>query len=153
MDSVLSEKMRTDIPVPHHHAADCRATHTCVIIINYTHRTESSALQIMVASQQVLVHQHSVTYEYGDHVDTDMDAPRFASLVVSCYAIYAVFCSGGVWLGCISAALTLICVAPLFNLSWRAEGRVMQEATTEDADRSSHIFTEASIQELENMRG
>lgn len=29
----------------------------------------------------------------------------------------------------------------------------MQEATTEDADRSSHVFTEASIQELENMRG
>ena len=106
----------------------------------------------MVASQHVSAHQHDGAYEDGNNVNIDMDAPRFASLAVSCYAICTVFAAGGVWLRCISAALTSICVAPLFNLSWRAEGIVMQEATPEDTNQSSYIFTEASIRELENMR-
>ena len=105
-----------------------------------------------MASQQASAHQHDGTYEDGNYVDTVMDAPRFASLAVTCYAICTVFAAGGVWLGCIGAALTSICVAPLFNLSLRAEGRVIQEATPENATQSSYIFTEASIRELENMR-
>ena len=106
----------------------------------------------MAASQQVSAQQHDETYGDGYYVNIDMDAPRSASQAVSCYAICTVFAAGGVWLGCISAALTSICVAPLFNLSWRAEGRVIHEAPSEDATQSSYIFAKASIRELESMR-
>ena len=72
----------------------------------------------------------------------------------SCYyAIATLSALAGLWLGCISAVLTSICVAYfLFVSLWRAEERSLQGAVLEDANRSSHIFTEATIQELEIMQ-
>jgi hypothetical protein len=70
--------------------------------------------------------------------------------VASCYAIAALFALG---LGYIRVVLMSICLAYLFDISSRAEERSMHEAIPEEyANRSSHIYAEATRQELESMQ-
>lgn len=105
-----------------------------------------------MASQQVLSNQQRVDTE-NEHNDSSihLDAPRFATLVVCCRAVYLVYASRGVALGFASAVMTAICVIPLFNFSVEEAAPVSQEEEPE-ANRSSHIFMEADVDELESMR-
>ena len=101
---------------------------------------------IMVAARQFALNDE----------DMQMNAPRFITLVISIRVIYIIYNLGGAWLGLISAILTSICVAPLFNFSLAEDTttRALQDTQTqaEDSNRSSQIYTEASTQELQDMR-
>eukprot|EP00581_Thalassiosira_minuscula_P017052 CAMPEP_0183719150 /NCGR_PEP_ID=MMETSP0737-20130205/12217_1 /TAXON_ID=385413 /ORGANISM="Thalassiosira miniscula, Strain CCMP1093" /LENGTH=313 /DNA_ID=CAMNT_0025948857 /DNA_START=122 /DNA_END=1060 /DNA_ORIENTATION=- len=85
-----------------------------------------------------------------------VDAPRSAVVVVCSRAIYLAFANGGLWLALVSAILTAICVAPLFNSSSEeGEGsdqdQVLEEVTQEE-NQSSRIFAETEAHELDTMR-
>ena len=84
-----------------------------------------------------------------DSTTIDMSAPRFVTMVVSFRAIYNVYITQGVWFGVFSAILTLICVAPLFNVSTRENTPTpVQIAVVSEAILPSMSSTDANLHEL-----
>ena len=95
-----------------------------------------------------------------------IDVPLFATLLVSIRVIYIVYIVRGSILALISALLTLICISPLFinfsivDIITRAYQRVIPPTTTPTTQRiednnnisSSQIYTEATTEELNDMR-
>jgi hypothetical protein len=88
----------------------------------------------------------------NDSTTIDMSAPRFVTIVVSFRAIYTVYITQGMWLGVFSAILTLICVAPLFNVSTRENMptpvQIVAVASEAILPSMSVPFTGANFQEL-----
>jgi len=108
---------------------------------------------------QVVIYENSATNNeivdfttHHNNHNTTMMAPRFVTLAVSFRAIYTVYSTQGPWLGIVSAVLTAICVAPLFNFSTTGNGPIIPTSLPEgsfsiasvEAIPSTSTFTETT---------
>ena len=100
----------------------------------------------MVASRQT-----ATTHSLASTVH--MDAPEFATAVVSCGVVYCMYLHGGIALGTISAILTCIVIAPFFTTSHtQVSGGHARQVPVLEQNQSSNIYLEVDPRELGTMR-
>jgi hypothetical protein len=88
----------------------------------------------------------STNLEYEPHGNFSRNVPRFVAISVSASAVYLVTLAAGVGVGIISAALTTLCISPLFTIFNDLGTGVVSESV------ASHIFAESQIDELQMFR-
>ncbi|KAL7482407.1 hypothetical protein ACHAW6_008076 [Cyclotella cf. meneghiniana] len=88
----------------------------------------------------------STNFEYDHHGNFNHNLPRFVAISVSASAVYLVTLAAGVGVGIISAALTVLCISPLFTIFNDLGAEVVSESV------ASHIFAESQIDELQMFR-
>ncbi|KAL7502894.1 hypothetical protein ACHAWX_000549 [Stephanocyclus meneghinianus] len=88
----------------------------------------------------------STNFEYDHHGNFNHNLPRFVAISVSALAVYLVTLAAGAGVGIISAALTVLCISPLFTIFNDLGAEVVSESV------ASHIFAESQIDELQMFR-